>query len=83
MPIITILAIYFIVWWICLFLVLPFRVKNQIDTGEAIVAGTERGAPAGVFRFWPKLLATTVLAAVVTGLILWGVSNPLLREYWR
>lgn len=82
MPIITILAVYFIVWWICLFLVLPFRVKNQIDTGEHVL-GTERGAPAGIFRFWPKLLATTVLAAVVTGLILWGLSNPLLREYWR
>ena len=82
MPIITILAIYFIVWWICLFLVLPFRVKNQIDVGEH-VPGSERGAPAGVFRFWPKLLATTLLAAFVTGLILWGVSNPFLREYWR
>ena len=82
MPIITILAIYFIVWWICLFLVLPFRVKNQIDVGEH-VPGSERGAPAGVFRFWPKLLATTALAAIVTGLILWGVSNPFLREYWR
>jgi predicted secreted protein len=82
MPIVTILAVYFIVWWICLFLVLPFRVRNQIDAGEHI-PGTERGAPAGIFRFWPKLLATTILAAVVTGLILWGVSNPFLREYWR
>ena len=82
MPIITVLAIYFIVWWICLFLVLPFRVKNQVDVGEH-VPGTERGAPAGIFRFWPKLLATTLLAAVVTGLVLWGVSNPFLREYWR
>ena len=82
MPIITILAVYFIGWWMWLFLVLPFRVKNQIDTGEH-VPGTERGAPAGNFRFLPKLLATTVLAAVATGLILWGLSNPLLREYWR
>ena len=82
MPIVTVIAIYFIVWWICLFLVLPFRVKNQIDVGEH-VPGSERGAPAGIFRFWPKLLATTLLAAVVTGLIFWGVSNPFLREYWR
>ena len=80
MPIITILAIYFIVWWICLFLVLPFRVKNQIDTGEAIVAGTERGAPAGVFRFWPKLLATTVLATLAGyafGVMDFPLSTPL------
>ena len=56
--------------------------RNQFDVGEW-QEGTERGAPAGIFRFWPKLLITTVLAAVVTGLLLWGLSNPLLREYWR
>ncbi|RYE83730.1 MAG: DUF1467 family protein [Hyphomicrobiales bacterium] len=81
MPILTILAVYFIVWWLCLFVVLPFRVKNQVDVGEH-VPGTERGAPAGVFRFWPKLLVTSLLAAVVTGLVFWGISNPFLREYW-
>ncbi|MGV3489873.1 MAG: DUF1467 family protein [Devosia sp.] len=78
----TYLAIYFIVWWLCLFLVLPFKVRNQIDAGEW-EKGTEQGAPAGIFRFWPKLLATTILAAVVTALLLWGLSNPLLQEYWR
>lgn len=82
MPAITIFAIFFIVWWLCLFMVLPFRVRNQVDAGE-YVEGTERGAPAGIFRFWPKLLVTTLLAAVVTGLLMWGLSNPLLREYWR
>lgn len=82
MPIITVAAVYFVVWWLCLFLVLPFKVRNQIDTGEHVL-GTERGAPAGIFRFWPKLLATTILAAIVTGLLLWGLSNPWLREYWR
>ncbi len=79
---ITIVAVYFIVWWICLFLVLPFRVRNQVDAGEWVM-GTERGAPAGIFRLWPKLLATTLLAAVVSGLLLWGLGNPVLQEYWR
>jgi len=82
MPIITIVAVYFVVWWLCLFVVLPFRVRNQIDTGEHVL-GTERGAPAGIFRFWPKLLVTTILASVVTALLLWGLSSPWLREYWR
>jgi predicted secreted protein len=40
----TFLAIYFVVWWICLFVVLPFGVKNQVDSGSYI-QGTERGAP--------------------------------------
>lgn len=78
----TYFAIYFVVWFLCLFVVLPFRVHNQIDEGEW-TQGTERGAPAGIFRFWPKLLVTTLLSAVVTGLVLWGLSTPWLREYWR
>ena len=78
----TFIAIYFVVWWLCLFVVLPFGVRNQVDAGEW-QQGTERGAPAGVFRFWPKLLITTLLAAVVTTLLLWGLSNPVLREYWQ
>jgi predicted secreted protein len=82
MPALTIVAIFFIVWWLCLFLVLPFKVRNQIDAGEH-VPGSERGAPAGIFRFWPKLLATTLLATLVTALIFWGLTNPVLREYWR
>lgn len=82
MPLITIFAIYFVVWWLCLFLVLPFRVRNQVDAGEW-VEGTERGAPAGLFRLWPKLLAATLLAAVVTALLFWALSNPALQEYWR
>jgi predicted secreted protein len=82
MPLITAFAIFFVVWWLCLFLVLPFRVRNQVDAGEW-VHGTERGAPAGIFRFWPKLLVTTLMASVVTALLLWGLSNPALQEYWR
>ncbi|WP_055049215.1 DUF1467 family protein [Devosia sp. A16] len=78
----TFLAIFFVTWWICLFLVLPFKVRNQVDAGEWI-QGTERGAPAGILRLWPKLLATTVLAAVVTALLLWGLTAPWLQEYWR
>lgn len=78
----TFIAIFFVTWWICLFLVLPFKVRNQVDAGEWI-EGTERGAPAGILRLWPKLLATTILAAVVTGLLLWGLTAPWLQEYWR
>lgn len=78
----TFIAIFFVTWWICLFLVLPFKVRNQVDAGEWI-EGTERGAPAGILRLWPKLLATTVLATVVTGLLLWGLTTPWLIEYWR
>ncbi len=81
MSYLSIVAIYLVVWWLCLFVVLPFRVRNQVDEGEW-VHGSERGAPP-ILRFLPKLIVTTLLAAVVTALLLWGLSNPILREYWR
>ena len=81
MQLFTYFAIYFVVWWMCLFVVLPFRVRNQSDTGE-YVQGTERGAPVG-FRFWPKLVVTTALSVPVTALLLWALTTPWLREYWK
>ena len=38
-------AIYFITWWVCLFVVLPFGVKNAHEAGEAVEQGNEHGAP--------------------------------------
>ncbi|MEO9459121.1 MAG: DUF1467 family protein [Lentilitoribacter sp.] len=43
----TYLAIYFIMWWISLFLVLPFSGKSQAEAGE-VVLGTTKSAPANL-----------------------------------
>ena len=43
-PISTALAIYFVVWWIVLFLTLPFGVRSQHEDGEG-APGTDPGAP--------------------------------------
>ncbi len=80
MQVATFLAIYFVVWWMCLFLVLPFGVRNQVDEG-AYVQGTERGAPSR-FRFWPKLLWTTGLSVPLTALLMWLLSAEWLVKYW-
>ncbi len=64
------LAIYFIVWWVCLFVVLPFGVRNAHEAGEGVEQGNEAGAPvAPMLR--KKVAATTLLSAVVFVLI-WG-----------
>jgi predicted secreted protein len=73
-------AVYFVLWWICLFMVLPFGVRNQHDAG-AVTEGTEPGAPA-LLRLWPKFLATTILSAVLLVLLFWGLSNADLQRYW-
>lgn len=77
---ITYAAIYAIVWFVCLFLVLPWGVRNQVDAGD-IVPGSEPGAPVAP-RLGRRILLTSVLAAGVTALLLWALGSPLLQQYW-
>jgi predicted secreted protein len=59
----TALAIYFVIWWITLFLTLPFGVRSQHEDGES-VAGTDPGAPV-LARMGRKLIWTTVISALI------------------
>ena len=59
----TALAIYFVIWWITLFLTLPFGVRSQHEDGEG-VAGTDPGAPI-MARMGRKLIWTTVISAII------------------
>jgi predicted secreted protein len=57
------LAIYFVIWWIALFLTLPFGVRSQHEDGAG-APGTDPGAPVltGMRR---KLIWTTVISVVI------------------
>lgn len=66
MSITSALAIYFVLWWIVLFAVLPFGVRSQIEAGEH-VEGSDPGAPA-VPRMLLKLFWTTVISGVIFGI---------------
>jgi predicted secreted protein len=63
MPIATGFAIFFLIWWIVLFAVLPFGVRRQDDDGE-IAPGTDPGAPA-LPDLRKKLVWTTLVSLVV------------------
>jgi predicted secreted protein len=58
------IAIYFVVWWLCLFIVLPFGVRNAQEAGETAMEGHEAGAPVNPMLV-KKALATTILASLV------------------
>ena len=60
---ISILAEYFICWWITLFIVLPIGLRTQADENE-VVSGTVKSAPAR-FRFWRVFLVTTLVSIVI------------------
>lgn len=62
------IAIYFITWWVCLFMVLPWGVRNAHEAGEAVEQGNEHGAPVKPM-LWRKVLATTILSAIIFALI--------------
>lgn len=68
MSLISVLAVYFVVWWIVLFAVLPWGTRTQEEEGE-IVLGTSYSAPTKP-RLLRKALATSLVAAVLVG-ILW------------
>jgi len=63
MSVTTAIAIYFILWWLALFVVLPWGVRSQHESGE-ISPGTEPGAPI-LPRMAAKLAWTTVVASIV------------------
>ena len=56
-------AIYFVIWWIVLFLTLPFGVRSQHEDGESS-PGTDPGAPVATMM-GRKLIWTTLLSAVI------------------
>jgi predicted secreted protein len=59
----TAFAIYFVIWWIVLFVTLPFGVRSQHEDGEA-APGTDPGAPVTT-HMGRKLIWTTGLSAII------------------
>jgi predicted secreted protein len=66
----TAFAIYFVLWWIVLFLTLPFGVRSQHEDGEG-APGTDPGAPV-LARMGRKLLWTTIISTVIYGIAMWA-----------
>ena len=67
------IAIYFIIWWLCLFAVLPFGLRTQDEAGE-VVPGTPESAPQKVPLL--RIFAiNTLVASCVFGLFWLGVTQ--------
>ncbi len=69
------LAIYFVIWWIVLFAVLPWGVRSQAENGE-IVPGSEPGAPT-IPHLGRKMLWNTVVSALVFGLFYFAYTRQM------
>jgi len=69
------LAIFFLIWWVSLFAVLPWGVRSQHESGERHL-GTDPGAPVR-FRIGRTLLWTTLVAAGI-----YGIGYGVYKEGW-
>jgi len=71
MSLTTSLAIYFIIWWLVLFAVLPFGVRNAAESGIDVEPGHDPGAPT-VLGMKSKLIWTTLISGGLFA-ICWAV----------
>lgn len=78
----SILAVFFVVWWLSFVAVLPIGSQSHHEAGTDIVAGGDPGSPL-LPRLGFKLILATVVAMVMTGLLFWGLSNETLHHYWN
>ena len=57
-------AIYFVLWWMVLFTVLPWRATSHHELGQEIEAGHAASAPVNP-HLLAKFIATTLIAAAL------------------
>lgn len=67
-------ALFFILWWLCLLVVLPLGAKSQAEAGK-VEKGTVPSAPAHM-RLGRKMLQATGLSFIV-----WLIFAGLIMKY--
>ncbi|WP_419912567.1 DUF1467 family protein [Hoeflea sp.] len=63
MSLLTGLAVYFIIWWVTLFAILPIGVRTQAEERD-VTLGTTESAPLK-FQMRRKIIQTSVVSAVI------------------
>ena len=68
MSLISGLAIYFVIWWMTLFLTLPWGATSSHEAGQEVDKGIVKAAPMKP-RMLLKFFITTILAGVFFGIV--------------
>jgi predicted secreted protein len=68
------IAVYFIIWWVVLFAVLPWGIRSAHDAGVKVEPGHDAGAPVnpalGIKVIITTLVASVAFAALYTAITL-------------
>jgi predicted secreted protein len=70
MSAITILAIYFILWWVVFFAILPWGATSAHESGDTVAPGHAPSAPLRPMMM-RKLVITSAMAVVILGVGAW------------
>lgn len=79
------LVMFAVIWFMCLFVVLPIRLKSQSETGK-IIEGTPASAPADP-NLRTRLKWTTLIAIpiwiVICAMIITGVISVDMLDFYN
>ena len=71
---VSMIALFFVTWWLVLFAILPFGLKTQ-DEDHDVTLGTVSSAPRGPHML-RAVLWTTLVTAIVLG-VFYGLTKGL------
>lgn len=83
MSILSVIVVVLCSWWMIFFMVLPFGVRHD----DPEIPGHQSGAPDRPM-LKKKILITTLLSIVISGIILYVISSSdlsfrILARYWE
>ena len=76
MQIYSLIAIYFVIWWLVIFMILPFGIRTQADEGD-VTLGTTPSAPSR-----PMLLRKAIITSIVSAIILFAFWYAYVVKGW-
>jgi predicted secreted protein len=65
---VTSISVYFVIWWVVLFMVLPWGIQSHHEAGIDLKDGGDPGAPVNP-KLKQKFLITTGVSAVIFAII--------------
>lgn len=72
------IVLYAVLWFLTMFVVLPFGGKTQAEAGH-VVPGTHEGAPAEL-NIKGKVIITTIVATVLWGIIAYVIFADIVTR---
>ena len=75
MSITSAIVLYVVIWFLVMFVTLPFHERSQAEDGD-VVPGTQEGAPAH-FRVKRTVVFVTIIATVV-----WAIAAGIIISGW-